>query len=104
MISTIIDDVANWRHLSEVLELAGEGEIPLERLRRMACGSASRADVDAYGDHWTKTLVDLLQRGGIGRLERRGDGVIMFTFVEPAELPSADEAWDGAFADGDLHE
>lgn len=102
MSSTIIDDLANRRHLSEVLELAGESEIPLERLRRMACGSASRADIDEHGDHWTRTLVDLLQRGGIGRLERREDGVIMFVFAD--KLPSADGAWDRAFADGDSHE
>jgi hypothetical protein len=36
--SSIIDDVANLRHLPEVLALAGEGESPLERLRRIACG------------------------------------------------------------------
>jgi hypothetical protein len=66
MSSSIIDDLANRRHLPEVLRPRRERELPLERLWRMACGSATRADVDEYGDHWTKTLVDLLQRGGIG--------------------------------------
>jgi hypothetical protein len=61
--SSIIDDVANLRHVPEVLALAGEGELPLERLRRIACGSATRADVEQFGDVWTKTLVDLLQVG-----------------------------------------
>jgi hypothetical protein len=97
--SSIIDDVANWRHLAEALALAGEGELPLEQLRRMACGQATRGDVDEYGDHWTRTLVDLLERGGIGRLERRADGSIVFVFAD--ELPTADEAWDRAFV-GDV--
>jgi hypothetical protein len=37
-VSTIIDDIANRRHLSEVLALAGKGEIEIGRLRRMAYG------------------------------------------------------------------
>jgi hypothetical protein len=61
--SSIIDDVANLRHLPEVLALAGEGELPLERLSRIACGSATRADVEQFGEVWTTTLVDLLQVG-----------------------------------------
>lgn len=95
-VSSIIDDVANMRHLPEVLALAGERELPLGRLRRMACGQASRADVDEYGARWTSTLIDLLERGGVGRLERREDGSVVFVFA--SELPSADEAWDRAFA------
>jgi hypothetical protein len=91
---TIIDDLANRRHLPEVLALAGEGELPLGRLHRMACGSASRPDVDEFGDYWTRTLVDLLQRGGVGRLERREDGRVVFVFAD--ELPTADDAWERA--------
>jgi hypothetical protein len=71
--SSIIDDVANRVYLPKVLAMAGEGELPLQWLRRMACGQASRADVDEYGEHWTRTLVDLLV---VGRLERRADGSV----------------------------
>lgn len=83
-----------------MLALADEGELPLERLRRLACGQATRADVDEYGDHWTRTLVDLLQRRGIGRLERRADGSVAFVFVD--ELPTAVQAWDRTFVAGYL--
>jgi hypothetical protein len=100
MSSTIIDDVANKQHLPQVLAFAGEGELPLERLRGIACGSATRGDVEEYGDDWTRTLVDLLQRGGIGQLERREDGRIVFVFAD--ELPTADEAWDRALGEGDV--
>ena len=96
MTSTIIDDVANRKHLPEVLALASEGELPLGRLRRLACGTATRATIDELGDRWTMSLVDLLERGGVGRLERRGDGSIVFVFCD--ELQTAAEAWDRAFA------
>jgi hypothetical protein len=98
--SGIIDDLANKRHLPQVLALAGEGELRLERLRRLACGSAAPGDVEEYGDQWTRSLVDLLQRGGIGRLERREDGRIVFVFAD--ELPTARDAWDRALADIDV--
>jgi hypothetical protein len=100
MSSTIFDDVANRRHLPEVLALAGEGELPLEWLRRLANGSASHVDIEEFGEHWLRSLVDLLQRGGVGRLERREDGRLVFVFAD--ELPTADEAWDRAFVEGDV--
>jgi hypothetical protein len=98
--SSIIDDLANRRYLPQVLALAGEGELSLERLRRLACGSGAPGDVEEYGDQWTMTLVDLLQRGGIGRLERREDGRIVFVFAD--ELPTAPDTWDRALVDGDV--
>jgi hypothetical protein len=100
MSSTIIDDVSNRKLLQPVLDMAGEGELRLERLRRLACGSATHADVLEFGDHWTRTLVDLLQRGGVGRLERRADGRVVFVFAD--ELSTADEAWERAFVADDL--
>jgi hypothetical protein len=98
--SSIIDDLANRRHLPQVLALAGEGELPLEHLRRLACGSATRGDVAEYGAHWTRTLVDLLERGKVGQLERREDGRVVFVFAD--ELPTAAAAWDRALVDGEL--
>jgi hypothetical protein len=91
-VSTIIDDLANRRDLGEVLAMADEGEIPLWRLRRMAYGSASVVDIERHGEHWLLTLVDLLQRGGIGALERRAGGQVVFVFAD--SLPTADEAWE----------
>jgi hypothetical protein len=89
--STIFDDLSNRKHLSQVLAIADEGEISLERLRELAYGTASARDVVVHGEHWLRTLVDLLQRGGIGQLERRADGRIVFVFT--GAVPTAEEAW-----------
>jgi hypothetical protein len=92
-VSTVFDDLANRRHLSEVLALSGKGELGIGRLRRMATGAASSVDIEKHGDYWLLTLVDLLQRGGVGSLERRTDGVV-FVFADLDELPSSpEEAW-----------
>jgi hypothetical protein len=93
MSTSFIDDLANERHIVDVLEWAADGDeaVPLERLRRLACGNATSRDIEQRGEHWTETLLDLLQRGGIGQLERRQDGRIVFVFADP--LPTAAEAW-----------
>jgi hypothetical protein len=94
-VSTFFDDLANRKHLTQVLARADEGELPLEWLRRLANGSASNVDIEEFGEHWLRTLIDSLERGGIGRLERRESGAIVFVFSE--ELPTADEAWERVF-------
>jgi hypothetical protein len=99
-VSTIFDDLANRSLLPKVLARAGEGELPLEWLRRLANGSASNVDIEEYGEGWLRSLVDLLERGGIGRLERRADGRIVFVFAD--ELPSADDAWERAFVSSEV--
>jgi hypothetical protein len=92
--STIFDDLANQRHLAEVLAMADEGELQLSRLRRMAYGSASPVDIEKHGEGWLLTLVDLLQRAGLGSLERRAGGEVVFVFADLDELPSSpEEAW-----------
>jgi hypothetical protein len=58
-VSSVIDDVANRKLLQPVLDMAGGGELPLERLHRLACGSATSMDVEEFGDHWTRTPIDL---------------------------------------------
>jgi hypothetical protein len=40
------------------------------------------------------TVIDLLQRGGVGSLERRADGQVVFVFADLDELPSPEEAWE----------
>ena len=96
MTTSFIDDVANWRHIAEVLEWAADGYevVPIERLRELAHGSATAHDIEQYGEHWTETLLDLLQRGGVGWLERRADGRIVFVLADP--LPTAAAAWQRA--------
>lgn len=96
MTTSFIDDLANEKHIGTALEWAAAGDevIPIERLRELACGTAKPYDVAAHGQHWVETLLDLLQRGGVGQLERRADGQIVFGFADP--LPTAAEAWQRA--------
>ena len=54
--------------------MAAEGEVALGRLETLSCGKASTLDREWHAEHWTLTLLDFLQRGRIGRLERRPDG------------------------------
>jgi hypothetical protein len=91
---SIIDDIANRRHLSEVLALADKGEIEIRWLRRMAYGAASSIDIARHGEWWLRSLLDLLERGGVGSLERRADGQVVFVFADLDELPSPEEAWE----------
>jgi hypothetical protein len=94
--TSFIDDLANSRHLAEVIEWAAAGDevVPIERLRKLACGTATSHDIEQHGEHWTETLIDLLQRGGVGQLERRADGAIVFAYVQ--SIPTAAEAWQRA--------
>jgi hypothetical protein len=89
---SIIDDIANRRHLSQVLAMVDEGEIPLWRLCAMVNGTASPTDVERHGEWWLRSLLDLLERGGIGRLERRSSGEVVFVFED--DLPTPEEAWE----------
>jgi hypothetical protein len=57
----------------------------------------TRMDIEEYGVRWLETLIDLLERGGVGRLERREDGRVVFVFAD--ELPTAADAWDRALGD-----
>jgi hypothetical protein len=81
--STIVDDVANRPLLGRVLAMAGEGELSLDWLRELACGKASTVDRARFAEDWTASLVDYLQRGGVGQLTRCGDGRIVFRFAQP---------------------
>jgi hypothetical protein len=88
--STIVDDVANGVHLEPVLSVAaGRDFVTLSWLREVACGKAEKLAREWHAEYWTETLVDYLQRGGVGRLERRDDGRVVFVFARP--LPTAVE-------------
>jgi hypothetical protein len=93
---SVIDDIALRRHLPEALELARRGPIPLERLRRVARGSAGAVAVAEHGEAWTRALVDLCERAGVGRLERDRAGQLVLVACGP--LPSVEEAWETAAA------
>jgi hypothetical protein len=90
--ASFIDDVANGKHLDELLALAAAGrELSLGELERIACGSASPTDREAHGEYWTLTLADFCERAGLGRLERRPTGQVTLVFTTP--IPSREEAW-----------
>jgi hypothetical protein len=90
--TSIIDDLAAKRHLGEVLGMARNGPIPLERLQTIAFGAAARPDIEAFGEMWVSALIDLLQRARIGALVRDADGQLWL--VPMRNLPSTpEEAW-----------
>jgi hypothetical protein len=95
MRATVIDDLANRHCLAPVLAMSGREELPLSEIHRLACGTASRLTVEQHGEHWLSTLLELLQRGGVGHLERRADDQLVFVFAR--ELPTAEEAWERAW-------
>jgi hypothetical protein len=96
MRADVIDDLANRRNLEPVLAMGAREELSLEEISTLACGHASPLACEKYGEHWLATLLDLLQRGGVGRLERRADDRVVFVFA--SELPSAEEAWERAWS------
>lgn len=54
-----------------MLARAGEWELSLEWLRELASGNASNPELEAHGEHWLATLIELLERGGVGRAAAR---------------------------------
>ena len=62
----------------------------------MVNGTASSLDMQRHSEHWLRSLVDLLERGGIGQLERKSSGEVAFRFAD--QLPTAEEAWARAWA------
>jgi hypothetical protein len=94
--SSVIDDIANRRLIAPVLARAEERELSIRWLQELACGHAAKDGRERYGQHWLATPIDLLERGGVGHLERRQRGQIVFVFEDV--LPSAKEAWERAWA------
>jgi hypothetical protein len=94
--SSVIDDIANRNLIEPVLSQAAERELSLEWLLELACGQAANNDRERYGRHWLRTLLDLLERGGVGHLERRDREQIVFVFADVP--PSAEEAWERAWS------
>jgi hypothetical protein len=90
------ESVAKRKPFETVLAMAADQEeVSLERLNELASASASAPDREQFGEIWLQSLLDLLERGGVGRLERRSDGRVAFVFA--SELPSsAEEAWRSA--------
>ena len=105
--SDFIDDISNEKHLEVICARAREGRpIPLS-----GCGRSRTAprtgstSAETHGrkrvrdatpicctmQHWLDTLIDLCERGGVGSLEHREDGAIVF--VPAARVPDAAEAW-----------
>jgi hypothetical protein len=99
--SHVIDDLANRNALRLVAAWAEEhpdAPMPLEQVRRIACGNASTVDTNYYGEQWTKSLISLVQRSGVGCLERDQDGRLRLRFTQP--LPDVEAAWSFAYWDG----
>ncbi len=95
--STFIDDLANSQELGQALALADkQDELSLAELREMACGNASRPDREQHEEHWLETLIEALERAGVGGLERRADGHIVLAFAD--DPPTVAEAKARLFA------
>src|SRR5829696_2927064 len=90
--SSIIDDLANKRHLPQVLALAGEGEVSLERLRRPACGSATHGTSRSPAPSGRGRSSICLSVAAGSSVARTG----VFVFVLADELPTATAALDRA--------
>ncbi len=100
MTATGFDDLANGKYLPELVAWVSEhGPVmSLPALRQIRCARAAPLDAAEHGDYWTESLVSLVERMSLGRLEREDDGGLIVRFVSP--LPSARQievAWDRAF-------
>jgi hypothetical protein len=89
---SVIDDLAGRRDLPAVLDWCRAGRsIPVSRLRALVCESAGSVDVARYGEHWLRTLLDMLERAGVGHLARDRFGEL--ALVPADELPTTGAAW-----------
>jgi len=94
-VTSFIDDLANRRHLPTVIGWAEQGApIPVERLQTLANGSARGPDIDRHGEHWARTLISLLERGGVGTLQQDHTGA--HVLVPATRPPTEEEAWEAA--------
>jgi hypothetical protein len=89
---SVIGDLCERAQLKLLAEWAQEGEaIPVERLQALVNGKASAMNVERHGPTWLADLCDAAERGGVGWLERRDDGAVVF--VPDDDAPDGDTAW-----------